>query len=127
LKIRQYLAAAIPNSIIPEPKRDQINIPGVLSVGKRGAPPSFFPLTPPQTFSGLFFAEYPLELPQKKEKKGQMNARRQEPGSASFDHFLNSDLLTLPIIRTKGRPEILWSSALQPSPVFDIFYSIKVV
>jgi hypothetical protein len=45
-----------------QPKRDLNILPGVLSVGKNGAPPPFFPTDTPSAFSGLFSAGMPLEL-----------------------------------------------------------------
>jgi hypothetical protein len=96
------IGAAIPNLTVPEPKRDRINILGVLSEGKRGALPSFFPLTPLHTFFGLFSAGALPRIVAKKEKEkvkkwsneySETEAGAGLRGVTTFDHFFEFGII----------------------------------
>ncbi|MDR3146113.1 MAG: hypothetical protein LBU21_07535 [Treponema sp.] len=70
MDLLREISAAIPNSTVPKPKRDLINISAFLSAGKkRGPSPSFFPPPPHPAFLGLFSALLRNGIAAKKEKR----------------------------------------------------------
>jgi hypothetical protein len=90
-------ARAIPNSTIPETKRDLLNILGVLSVGKRRDPPLPFSPgiyaddSPPCLFGSLFGRDTPSDYGKNGEEEEYL-PRNEEPRSKLLGIFVGKEI-----------------------------------